>query len=55
MQAEETETIDLSEVEFVRLRIGDYSNIILTLNGEPIDYTQQLQPKNIVIQFTDAE
>ncbi|WP_298828380.1 RodZ domain-containing protein [uncultured Planococcus sp.] len=55
MQAEETETIDLSEVETVRLRIGDYSNIALTLNGEPIEYTQQLQPQNIVIQFTDAE
>ena len=55
MQAEETETIDLSEVEVVRLRIGDYSNITLTLNGEPIEYTQQIQPQNIVIQFTTAE
>lgn len=55
MQAEETETIDLSEVDLVRLRIGDYSNIALTLNGEPIEYEQQLQPQNIVIQFTDAE
>lgn len=55
MQAEETETIDLSEVETVRLRIGDYSNIALTLNGEPIEYSQQIQPQNIVIQFTNAE
>ncbi|TWT07544.1 helix-turn-helix domain-containing protein [Planococcus sp. CPCC 101016] len=55
MQAKETETIDLSEVEFVRLRIGDYSNVTLTLNDESIEYTQQLQPQNIVIQFTDAE
>ncbi len=55
MQAEETEAIDLSEVEVVRLRIGDYSNVTLTLNDEPIEYTQQLQPQNIVIQFTDAE
>lgn len=55
MQAEETETLDLSEVDFVRLRIGDYSNIALTLNGQPIEYEQQLQPQNIVIQFTDAE
>lgn len=55
MQAEETETLDLSEVESVRLRIGDYSNIALSLNGEPIEYEQQLQPQNIVIQFTDAE
>lgn len=55
MQAEETETLNLSDVESVRLRIGDYSNIALTLNGEPIEYEQQLQPQNIVIQFTDAE
>lgn len=55
MQAEETEKIDLSEVETVRLRIGDYSNVTLTLNGEPIEFTQQLQPQNIVIQFIDAE
>ncbi|MBT2570163.1 helix-turn-helix domain-containing protein [Planococcus sp. ISL-110] len=55
MQAEEAETIDLSDVEVVRLRIGDYSNIALTLNGEPIEYEQQLQPQNIVIQFRDAE
>ncbi|EIM08346.1 hypothetical protein A1A1_00983 [Planococcus antarcticus DSM 14505] len=55
MQAEETETIDLSEVDFVRLRIGDYSNVDLTLNGEPIEYEQQLQPQNVVIQFTNSE
>lgn len=55
MQAEETETLDLSKVKTVRLRIGDYSNITLTLNGEPIEYTQQIQPQNIVIQFTNAE
>ena len=55
MQAEETEKIDLSEVESVRLRIGDYSNITLTLNGEPIEYSQNIQPQNIVIQFRNAE
>lgn len=55
MQSGETEAIDLSEVDVVRLRIGDYSNITLTLNGEKIEFKQQLQTQNIVIQFTDAE
>ncbi len=55
LQAGETETIDLSDVEFVRVRIGDYSNINLSLNGETIEYAQQIKPQNIVIQFKVSE
>ncbi|ANU28006.1 helix-turn-helix domain-containing protein [Planococcus versutus] len=55
LQAGETEIIDLSDVEFIRVRIGDYSNINLSLNGETIEYAQQTKPQNIVIQFKVSE
>lgn len=55
LQAGETEKIDVSQVEFVRVRIGDYSNINLSLNGKPVEYTHQTKPQNIVIQFEVSE
>ncbi len=55
LQAGETEKIDVSQVEFVRVRIGDYTNINLNLNGKPVKYTQQTKPQNIVIQFEVSE
>ncbi|QHJ72430.1 DUF4115 domain-containing protein [Planococcus halotolerans] len=55
MQAGQSETLDLSEVSLVRLRLGAAPNVDLTLNGEPIEYEQDLTTQNIVIEFTDAE
>lgn len=55
MQASDSETIDVSGVAQVRIRLGASSNVKLTVNGEPIEYTQDLITQNIVIQFTDAE
>jgi cytoskeletal protein RodZ len=55
MQADESETIDLAGVSQVRVRIGATQNITLTLNGEELEYTQDLTTQNIVIQFTDSE
>lgn len=55
MQASDSETIDVSGVSQVRVRLGASSNVKLSVNGEPIEYTQDLITQNIVIQFTDAE
>ena len=55
LQADESETLDLSDVSQVWIRIGATEYITLTLNGEEIEYTQDLTTQNIVIQFTDSE
>lgn len=55
MQASDSETIDVSGVSQVRVRLGASSNVKLSVNGEPIEYTQDLITQNIVIHFTDAE
>ncbi|HSJ38442.1 MAG TPA: RodZ domain-containing protein [Planococcus sp. (in: firmicutes)] len=55
MQAGQSETLDLTGVSQVRLRLGAAQNVELTLNGEPIKYEQDLTTQNIVIEFTDAE
>ncbi|WP_033543363.1 RodZ domain-containing protein [Planococcus sp. CAU13] len=55
MQAGESETLDLSGTPYVRIRLGATPNVELTLNGEPIEYVQELTTQNIVIEFTDAE
>ncbi|MGI2327165.1 helix-turn-helix domain-containing protein [Planococcus sp. YIM B11945] len=55
MQANDSETIDVSEVSQVRIRIGASPNVKLTVNGEPIEYTLDRTTQNIVIQFEDAQ
>lgn len=55
MQDGQSETIDLSGVSQVRVRLGAAPNAVLTLNGETIEYVQSLTTQNIVIEFTDAE
>ncbi|WP_379082016.1 helix-turn-helix domain-containing protein [Metaplanococcus flavidus] len=55
MQAGESETLDLTGESYVRLRLGAAPNVKLILNGEPIEYEQDLTTQNIVIEFTDAE
>lgn len=55
MQSDDSETLDLSGVSQVRVRIGATQNITLTLNGEEIEYTQDRTTQNIVIQFSDSE
>ncbi|TAA72559.1 helix-turn-helix domain-containing protein [Planococcus salinarum] len=55
MQAGQSETIDLTDESYVRLRLGAAPNVELTLNGESIEYEQDLTTQNIVIEFTDAE
>jgi len=55
MQKDDSETIDVSDVSQVRVRIGASSNVNLTVNGEPIEYTQDAITQNIVIQFEDEE
>lgn len=55
MQAGDSETIDVSGASQVRVRLGASSNVKLTINGTPVEYTQDLITQNIVIQFTAAE
>lgn len=55
MQAGQSESVDLAGVSQVRLRLGAAPNVSLTLNGEQIEYEQDLTTQNIVIEFTDAE
>nr|WP_272947680.1 RodZ domain-containing protein [Planococcus donghaensis] len=55
MQAGEKETLDLAKVDRLHVRIGEYANITLIMNGENIEYTQPLQTQNIVIQLTNVE
>ena len=55
MQAGQSETLDVSEASQIRLRLGAAPNVELSLNGEPIEYQQDLTTQNIVIDFTDAE
>ena len=55
MQAGQSETLDLTGVSQVRLRLGAAPNVELTLNGEAITYEQDITTQNIVIEFTDAE
>lgn len=55
MQDGEKEILDLAEVDRVHVRIGEYANIKLAMNGENIEYTQQLQTQNVVIQLTNVE
>ena len=55
MQAGQSETLDVSETSQVRIRLGAAPNVELSLNGEPIEYEQDLTTQNIVIEFTDAE
>lgn len=55
MQPGESETFDLSGVSEVYMVLGAAPNVTLTLNGEDIEYEQDLTTQDIVIQFTDAE
>ncbi|WP_349291319.1 helix-turn-helix domain-containing protein [Planococcus beigongshangi] len=55
MQAGESASIDLTGQSYVRVRLGATPNVELTLNGEPIEYQQNLTTQNIVIEFTDAQ
>ncbi len=55
MQDGDSETIDLNGVSQVRVRIGATANVALTVNGEPVEYTQDAITQNIVIQFKDEE
>lgn len=55
MQSGQSETLDVSEASQVRIRLGATPNVVLSLNGEPIEYEQDLTTQNIVIDFTDAE
>lgn len=55
MQSGQSETLDVSETSQVRIRLGATPNVALSLNGEPIEYEQDLTTQNIVIDFTDAE
>lgn len=55
MQAGESATLDLTGESYVRIRLGAAPNVELTLNGEPIEYQQNLTTQNIVIEFTDAQ
>ncbi|MTD30217.1 helix-turn-helix domain-containing protein [Planomicrobium sp. YIM 101495] len=55
MQAGDSETIDLSTAEQVRVRLGASGNVTLSINGEPIEYAVDLITQNIIIQFTDVQ
>lgn len=55
MQEGDSETLDVSGVSEVRLRLGASPNVTLTLNGEVIEYELDRTTQNIVIQFAEAE
>lgn len=55
MQTGQRETLDVSDVSQVRFVLGAAQNVVLKLNGETIEYEQDLTTQDIVIDFTDAE
>lgn len=55
MQQGESETIDVTGVSQVRVRLGASQNVTVSVNGEPIEYQQDRTTQNIVIQFKNAE
>ncbi|PSL42072.1 cytoskeletal protein RodZ [Planomicrobium soli] len=55
MQDGDSETLNLEGVTQVRVRIGATNNVTLTVNNEPVEYSQDTITQNIVIRFEDAE
>ncbi len=55
MQPNDTETVDVSEMSQVRLRLGAAPNMSVSINGKPVEISEDRVTQNIVIQFTDAE
>ncbi|MDN7241221.1 DUF4115 domain-containing protein [Planococcus sp. N028] len=56
MQKGDSETVDLTDVSQVRVRIGSTPNVKLTLNDQLVEYKKNAtNPQNIIIKFEDAE
>lgn len=55
MQPNDSETIDVTDLTQVRLRLGAAPNISVTINGKPVEISNDLITQNIVIQFSAAE
>ncbi len=55
MQPNDSETVDVSQLSQVRLRLGAAPNMSVSINGKPVDIPDDRITQNIVIQFTEAE
>lgn len=55
MQPNDTETVDVTDMKQVRLRLGAAPNISVSINGEPVEISKKPITQNIVIQFSAAE
>ncbi|MDN7244159.1 helix-turn-helix domain-containing protein [Planococcus shenhongbingii] len=55
MAKNDAENIDVTGLSKISIRLGATPNVVLTLNGEPVKYTQDFLTQNIVIQFKDVE
>ena len=52
VQEGETIEIEANDVESLRIRVGNYENAELTVNGQRVDYPTNLIPQNIVLKKT---
>lgn len=55
MQPNDSETVDVSQMSQVRLRLGAAPNMSVSINGKPVEIPEDRITQNIVIQFTEAE
>lgn len=55
MQTDDSETVDVTDMKQVRLRLGAAPNISVTINGKPVEISNEKITQNIVIQFSAAE
>lgn len=55
MQPDDSETVDVSQMSQVRLRLGAAPNMSISINGKPVEISSERITQNIVIQFTEAE
>ncbi|PIC78301.1 DUF4115 domain-containing protein [Sporosarcina sp. P19] len=50
VQEGETIEIEANDAESLRIRVGNYENAELTVNGQRVDYPTELIPQNIVLK-----
>jgi len=50
LQEGETIEIEANDAESLRIRVGNYENAELTVNGQRVDYPTDLVPQNIVLK-----
>ena len=55
MQPNDSETVDVTDLKQVRLRLGAAPNMSVSINGKPVEISKKPITQNIVIQFSAAE